>query len=294
MLEKLKTFSEYIREKEDMSKYTSLKIGGPADIFCKVPSLKDLIQLVKLLNQKNIFYLVIGQGSNLLIKDGGIRGVVIKLTNEFEEMKVVDDNSIIAKSGVSLSKLINYAYQNRLAGLEALCGIPASLGGAIYCQAKAFGKSIIEFISFIKVLTKDGERKIIYHNELDYLFKENGFIITEACLSLEKSTKDKIKLMIDYFQDIRKKTQPIEAKTAGCIFKNPKGYPPAGWLIEKAGLKGKRFNDVCISPIHANFIQNLNKAKAKDLLYLIELIKTKVKEKFGIELEEEVKIYGQD
>jgi len=276
-----------------LAKYTTFKIGGPADFFVEVEKEEELVKLLKLLRELNLPYFILGGGSNLLVADEGFRGIVIKIANC--ELRITNCK-IIAGAGVSLGKLVELSAENSLTGLEFAAGIPGTVGGAVRGNAGAWGEAIGDKVKRVKVLTPQGEIKWIDASDCQFSYRQSRFkktkeIIWEVELELEKGDRKEIKEKIE--ENLAKRASQPKEPSAGCIFVNPKPFP-AGELIDKCGLKGKRIGDAQISPKHANFIVNLGNAKAADVIRLIKLIKEKVKEKFGINLEEEVFLLGFD
>lgn len=281
-----------VKENQILSEFTTFKIGGPADWFYQAKSEEDLIKAIDFCYDQKIPFFILGGGSNLLITDKGFRGMVIKLENK--EGKVLEEK-IIVDSGLKLGELVNLATDNDLSGLEFLVGIPGTVGGAVVGNAGAWQQNIGDKIERVKVL--DERKQIQWFNRIDcqFAYRQSRFkkkkeIILAVEFSLKKENhliiKEKIK---EYLA--KRQSQP-KSFSAGCIFINPKPKV-AGSLIEECDLKGTRINNAEISPIHANFIINHGGAKAKDVLELISLAKKKVKEKFGIDLEEEIIILGE-
>lgn len=280
-----------VKEKEPLAKYTTFKIGGPADLLVEVRKEEELIELIKLIKKLKIPWFILGGGSNVLVSDDGFRGVVIKIANSKYR---ISNRKVVAGAGLPLSKLVEEAVRHFLTGLEFAVGIPGTVGGAIRGNAGAWQQAIGDKIKRVKILTPEGEVKWLDKKDcgFDYRqsrFKNSGEIILEAELELEKGEVREIKQKIS--QNLEKRKNQPSQPSAGCIFVNPKPYS-AGELIDKAGLKGKRIGDAQISVKHGNFIVNLGKAKAKDVVFLIKLIKETVKKKFGVELEEEICFLG--
>ena len=277
---------------EPMAKHTTFKIGGPADLFYSARTQEELIKAVKLARENNFPYFILGNGSNLLVKDKGYRGLVIK----YQAAKVFKEKEkIIVEAGMLLSQLIKESVKNGWGGLEFLAGIPGSLGGAIRGNAGAWQKSIGDLVSRVKVLDKNGKTLWLNKNDCRFSYRQSRFKISgeiilaaEFCLP-KKEKKEILKLIEEY--TLKRSNQPKEP-SAGCVFINPKPFS-AGEMIEDCGLKGKKSRQAQIAESHANFIINLNQAKAKDVLTLMDQIKEKVKTKFGIDLKEEIVILGE-
>ena len=254
-----------IRKNIPLARYTTFKIGGPAKYFFVAKTTNDLVKAVGLAQAKKLPYFVLGQGSNLLVNDKGFSGLVIKIQNTRYE---IQGTRITAEAGAPLSKLVNFSIEKGLTGLEWAVGIPGTIGGAVKVKTSAFGQDISELVK--KVKTFDG-------------------IILAVELVLKKGDKKKSRQLIKGYLKKRKDSQPLDSFSAGCVFKNPVNQF-AGQLIEKCGLKGKKIGQAAISEKHANFIINLGQAQAKDVLKLIRLIKKSVREKFNLNLEEEIVI----
>lgn len=282
-----------LKTDEPLSKHTSFQLGGNADYFCVVQNLEQLKRLFNICSQKyNTF--ILGNGTNILFSDEGYRGVVIKLSGEFKKIEVLSE-VIRAGSSVSLASLLKNALTNELSGLEFAWGIPGTLGGSIIGNAGAFGSEICNLMKNLKICDFKGEIYEILPEKIDFGYRYcklpiNGLIL-EADLLLRKSSGGRIENKMKKNIEWRKKHQPLKAKTAGCIFKNP-GYVSAAKLIESVGLKGKVINGARFSPKHANFIENFNNAKSRDVYELIQLAKETVYKKFGIVLETEINLVG--
>lgn len=284
-----------IKKNELLKNHTSFKIGGPADEFCEVHNEEEIKELIEYAKDKGIPYTIMGNGSNLLVGDKGIRGLVIKLAKGFENIEVIGDK-IIAKSGILLSRLSNAAFENGLSGIEFASGIPGTLGGAVYMNAGAYGgemKDVIEKVTYLS----NGEIKTAEKDELDFGYRHSRFtgtedIILSAELQLKKADKTEIRAMMDDFKERRCSKQPLSMPSAGSTFKRPEGYF-AGKLIEDAGLKGKAIGGAQVSEKHSGFVVNTGDATAQDVLDLIKFIQDTVYEKFGVKLETEVKMLGE-
>ena len=286
---------------EMMSKYTSMRIGGPADVFVLPANLRDLQIILK--NRGSCPIWTIGEGTNLLVRDRGIRGIVISLKNCFKSIKrPVFYKSLDGKEkaviqvdgGVKLSYLAKFTARYGLKGVESLVGIPGSVGGSIAMNAGAEGTEISHVLRSIKFMTLDGEVKTYSKSEMVFAYRKTTFpskggIVIEAELDLEKGDISDIHREMDKYLSRRGSTQPLTMPNAGSIFKNPAGEK-AGRLIESAGLKGFRIGGARVSIKHANFIVNKGGASAEDVIRLIKHIQTVVEEKSGIKLEQEIVI----
>jgi len=290
----LKTVPVEIRRDEPMARHTSLKIGGPADVmlFPRQPEVLQGILRSAKLAKVPLFFL--GGGSNLLVKDGGIGGVTIKLSR-FNQIQA-DDERIYVEAGVPCPRLIRFGLEKGLAGLEFAYGIPGTLGGMIVMNAGTPEGEIAQVVERIKVMLLNGEIVEIGRDEVEFGYRSSrlpGGIILGGWLKLKKAKRSDIQERIHRYMKRRDATQPIHLPNAGSIFKNPPGNH-AGRLIEVVGLKGTRIGDAQISDKHANFIVNRGKATARDVLKLIKLIGRTVEEQTGITLELEIRIVGRD
>ncbi len=285
-----------VRFDEPMNKHTSFKIGGPADIFCLPENVEEILALVRYFKKNSINYIIIGNGSNLLVSDAGIEGAVIKIGSAMSKIEVLGEE-IIAQAGALLSKTANAALSNELSGMEALSGIPGSIGGAVYMNAGAYGTEMKDVIKEVSFITHDGEIKTLACEELELgyrksIFSNNDYIILSCVLSLKKGDKDDIKAQMKEFTKRRTEKQPLNYPSAGSAFKRPEGYF-AGKLIEDCGLKGYCVGGAKISELHAGFIINYDNATAKDVINLIKHTQAKVFEQFGVKIEPEIKIMGR-
>ena len=284
-----------IKKNEPLKNHTSFKIGGPADEFSEVNNEEEITELIKYAKEKGIPYTIMGNGSNLLVSDKGVRGLVIKLAKGFDSVEVLGDK-IIAKAGILLSKLSNVALENELSGIEFASGIPGTLGGAIYMNAGAYGGEIKDVVEKVTYLS-DGEIKTATKDDLDFGYRHSRFsgtedIVLSAEIQLKKADKAEIRAIMDDFKERRCSKQPLSMPSAGSTFKRPEGYF-AGKLIEDAGLKGKTIGGAQVSEKHSGFVVNKGDATAQDVLDLIKFIQDTVYEKFGVKLETEVKMLGE-
>ena len=301
-----------LQNKVILANFTTFKIGGPAKYFVKAKNQKEIIDAIKWAEKRNLPFFILGNGSNVLFSDNVFAGLVIKLQNAKYEIR---NTKIVAEVGCPLQKLVQESVKKGLAGLEWAAGIPATLGGAIYGNAGAFGKEMKDTIEKVKTLElencglriKELTNKDCKFGYRDSIFKrKKNWIILEATLKFKKGNKKELKEKVKEILKIRKEKQPLEYPSAGSIFKNvplkeipqkiqnkfkdkiKNGFLPAAVLIETAGLKGKKIGGAKISEKHTNFIINFKNAKAKDVLPLINLIKRVVYQKFKIKLKEEI------
>lgn len=281
---------------EPMSVHTSIRIGGPADFLVYPQNIEELRQVIILAEQNNIPLFVLGHGTNLLVKDKGIRGIVLSLA-EMSSYCIFFNHSVRAGAALPLSKLVGEAADRGLSGLEFTSGIPGSLGGALYMNAGAYGASISELVREVKTIDFNGNCLVRSKNELEFSYRWSSFqeekvIILEGVLELIPGDKNKIMQRINEIQKDRSIKHPLYP-SAGSVFRNPPGKP-AGALIEQSGCKGLVKGDAQVSHQHGNFIINRGKATAADVLFLIETIRHKVWEKFQIELQPEIRVIGEN
>ncbi|MCK5310931.1 MAG: UDP-N-acetylmuramate dehydrogenase [Desulfobacteraceae bacterium] len=284
---------------EPMKNHTSIKVGGPADLFAMPETNGEFINLITFSSKNNIPLTIIGDGTNLLIKDNGIRGLVISTSKLNQEIKTtkIDSNSfkVTAGVGTKLSTLCKYVMKNNFQGFEFAIGIPGTIGGAVIMNAGTPDGSISKFVDSIKIVTNQGEVKTLKKNDLKFSYRKlnNKGIIIEVSLFFKKGKSIEIKYLFEKNLNYKKTTQPLSSNSAGCIFKNPGSGYPAGKLIDMAGLKGEKIGDAMISNKHANFIVNLGNAKCEDILQLKELIKKKVLNLYSVELQTEIIIKSE-
>jgi UDP-N-acetylmuramate dehydrogenase len=279
---------------EPLARFTTFKIGGPADYYLEPKDREDLINLIKYLKEIKYPYLIIGNGSNVLISDEGIRGAAINLEFGFTKIQI-NKNNVFAEAGIRLSKLVDVCIENSLVGMENLAGIPGTLGGAILMNAGAYGGEISNFIKTVEVVD-DVEFKFLTKEECGFTYRKSSLerkIILSAEFELPFGDKAKARERRKELLIKRNQSQPVDVPNAGSIFKNPVGNY-AGRLIEQAGLKGLTIGGAKVSEKHANFIVNFNNASANDVIELMKVIQETVFNKFGILLEPEIKMIGFD
>lgn len=295
MLKKIDKAQIYLNE--PMSKHTSFKIGGPADIFVKVNNITELKYAIEVARANNLPLNIIGNGTNLLVRDGGIRGVVLKLN--FKDINFLADDKVEVGSGVLISKISNEACNKELSGLEFAVGIPGTVGGAIKMNAGAYGSEMKDIVISTTYIDKNLDLHTINTNEHDFEYRHSIFsknkndIIISSILQLKKDNKKEIQNRMNKNMKSRKEKQPINFPSAGSTFKRGDGYITAQ-LIDKCRLKGYNVGDACVSDLHAGFIINKGNAKAKDVIKLIDIVKEKVHNEFGINIELEIEILGED
>ncbi len=283
---------------EPMKNHTTFKVGGPAEIMVSPENETQIIDVIKLSEKYNIPFLILGNGSNMLVRDGGIKGLVIKLNNNYENIKLKNDNTIVAQSGALLSSVSKFALKNSLEGMEFASGIPGSLGGAITMNAGAYGGEMKDVVSRAKLIDRSG--KIIYMNneELEFGYRESkvkneGLIALEVEFKLQKGSYDKIDEKMKDLTKRRTSKQPLEWPSGGSTFKRPEGYY-AGKLIDDSGLRGLRYKDAQVSEKHCGFIINRGNASCDDILKLIGTVQKTVKDKFNVDLEREIMLIGDE
>ena len=287
---------EDILTKEYMKNHTSFKIGGSAD-FLVTPRTVDQIQnLINTLKKENIPVFIMGNGSNLLVSDKGIRGVVIKLSKNFSSFSISGDE-VTAQSGILLSTLSKSIVNESLSGFEFASGIPGTIGGAVTMNAGAYDSEMKNIVEEVVAMDMDGNIKTFTNQEMNFRYRKSRvtdetLVVLEAKLKLEKGNIEDIKAKIDDFTVRRTTKQPLTAYSAGSTFKRPEGYF-AGKLIEDAGLKGIIMRNAAVSSLHSGFVINTGDATCENILELIEFIKLTVFSKFGVMLEEEVRVVGE-
>ena len=275
---------------EPMKKHTSFKIGGNADVLFLPKNKLDVIKVIKFCTENHIKYFVMGNGTNLLVSDAGFRGVIIKINKKMNAIKInYEKKEIWAEAGILLSILANQALENNFSGMEFASGIPGTLGGAICMNAGAYGHEIKDIFVSAEVLYKD-KIKIMEDLKFDYRKSliDKDYVVLSAKIKLNAGSYDEIKNKMDEYKIKRKNSQPLDFFNAGSTFKRPKNNF-AGKLIMDAGLADYKIGGACVSKKHCGFIINLGNATAKDVLDLISYVKQVVYEKFGVQLEEEIK-----
>lgn len=283
---------EFIKD-APMKKYTSFKIGGNADIMCIVKNIRELSLLLDFLNKNEIKPFIIGNGSNLIVRDEGIRGIVIKLEGDFLNI-TFENGRIVAGAGATLTSLCRFALSNELTGLEFAFGIPGTVGGAAYMNAGAYGGQMSDVTVKVNHINADGSVGYYTSDNIDFgyrhsVYSDNDMVITSVELELNKGSADKISDAMNDFWARRKDKQPLNFPSAGSVFKRPEGYF-AGALIEQSGLKGKTVGGAQVSEKHAGFIINKDNATCDDVLKLVKICQETVMEKFGVELECEIRL----
>lgn len=282
---------------EPMSKHTTFRIGGPADLFLTPESIEQIEALSGLFRREDVPFLVLGNGSNVLVGDKGIRGVVIQLGNRFAGCEVTG-NTMKAQAGMKLSRLAGIALEHSLTGLEFAAGIPGTFGGALFMNAGAYEGEMSQVVTDVTYLDTDGTVKEVDAKECDYGYRTSIFtknpdlIVLGGTVELTKGDPTKIREKMDDFAERRVSKQPLHLPSAGSTFKRPEGYF-AGKLIQDAGLMGFCIGGASVSEKHAGFVVNDKGATAKDVCDLMEEVQKRVMSEFGVMLEPEVRFLGE-
>jgi UDP-N-acetylmuramate dehydrogenase len=289
--------AERIKYQEPMRDHTTFHIGGPADVLVMPESVAEVISVIEWARKQGLPYLVIGAGSNLLVRDGGFRGLVVKLGDNFNRIEF-NGIEVKAQAGVKVSHLAAMAAEQGLGGLEFSEGIPGSLGGAVHMNAGAYGGEFSQVVTSVTVLNEAGELLALKKSELEFGYRSSiiqrlRYVVLEVELELHPEEPHLIKERMQELSRQRKERQPLEFPSAGSVFKRPPGRF-VGPMIDELGLKGYRVGDAEVSSKHAGFIVNRGQATARDVLALVSFIQQRVKEKFGVDLETEFLIIGED
>lgn len=290
-------FPHVMLRQEPMSRHTSFGIGGPADALCVPRDLAELKAVLRAAGDGRVPITIMGHGSNLLVRDGGIRGLVIKISGTLDQVAVRGDN-IIAGAGVHLSALARQAAEAGLMGLEFAAGIPGNLGGALYMNAGAYDGEMKDVVNSMRVLAEDGTERMLTLDELAFGYRQSvlqghRLIALEATLQLRPGPREAIFAKIEELNRRRREKQPLAIPSAGSVFKRPPGNF-AGTLIEQAKLKGCRIGGAEVSTLHAGFIVNVGAATARDVVALISHVQGVVQVKSGVLLEPEIHIIGEE
>jgi len=285
-----------VKYDEPMKKHTTLKVGGNADCLVLPESIEDVKSVLLYAKENSIPVTVIGNGSKLLVKDGGIRGIVIKFGSKFSNVEINGEN-ITVFAGMTLPRLALIAKDNSLSGLEFASGIPGNIGGAVYMNAGAYGSEMSNVVLDVTYIDENLDVQTISNEECKFEYRKSIFrktknVILSTTLKLNKGNKDEIESLMKQNQESRKSKQPLEYPNAGSTFKRPEGHF-VGKLIDDLGLKGYTIGGAQISTKHSGFIVNTGEATAKDVLDLIDYIKERVLEANNVKLEEEIIILGE-
>ena len=297
-IERLAKLLNGVKSDEPLALHTSFRIGGPAKLFFRAKGVEELVRALTLAQEEGVPWVVLGQGTNVLVADSGFPGlVVVNACGRFELEGRGDEALLRAEAGVPLARLARLAVSEGWGGLEWAEGIPGTVGGAIAGNAGAFGGCVADVLERVEILGENGERVSLKPEELAFGYRESAFkgklrgnVILAANFNLVKGEEKELRERMLRYRDERRAKQPKEP-SAGSVFKNPSGHYAAK-LIEEVGLKGFRVGDACFSPVHANFIVNLGQARASDVLKLMELAMDRVWKVFGVKLEPELEFIG--
>lgn len=280
-----------------MSQHTTFQIGGNADLLLLPSTINEVQQIFQTLNREKIPFTILGNGSNVLVSDKGIRGAVVKFNGNFSKIELIGDKKIVASAGTKLKDVSIFAADHSLTGFEFAVGIPGSVGGAIFMNAGAYGGEMKNIVSSVRAVATDGSIVELQKDDLDLdyrhsIFQTNGFAICEVVFDLEIGNRDQIFAVMKDFTARRESKQPLDLPSAGSTFRRPVGYF-AGTLIDQTGLKGLRVGDAMVSTKHAGFVVNAGHATARDVLNLIAEVQRRVFEVHGVQLNPEVRMIGE-
>lgn len=285
---------------EPLSKHTTWKVGGCAEALAEPNDLADLTRIIKFSYKNKLPLLVIGAGSNLLICDKGIKGIVLRLSKACFKNIGFKGNFVLAGCGLGLNRLVNLTKNKGLSGVEFLSGIPGTLGGALVMNAGIKDASISDLVKEVTAIDLSARKKVFKKSSIKFAYRSSnlaGYIVLSAKLKLKPQRKEDIESIIRKLASYKKNIQDLKSRNAGCVFKNPLNnsakHLTAGKMIDICGLKGRRIGGAEVSRIHANFILNKNRAKASDIFKLMSLIQKRVKQKFNVLLKPEVKLIGK-
>ncbi|MCI5604457.1 MAG: UDP-N-acetylmuramate dehydrogenase [Clostridia bacterium] len=295
MLDKIREISEDVKINEEMKNHTTFRIGGPADIFVSVKSAEEIIRILEACNESKTPCMVMGNGSNMLVSDKGIRGVVIHVGSNMSGCRI-DGETVYAEAGILMSALAKKILEAELTGFEFAAGIPGTLGGGIYMNAGAYGGELKDIIDEVTYIDENNEIKTSKNDELEFgyrhsIFETGKYVILSCTMKLKRGNFEEIKAQMADFTKRRNDKQPVSMPSAGSTFKRPEGYF-AGKLIQDCGLMGYSIGGAQVSEKHAGFVVNKGGATADNVLKLIEHIQKTVMDKFGVWLEPEVRLIG--
>lgn len=280
---------------EPMARHTSFGLGGPADLFVEPPDPRALRDCVALLSDRGIPIIMLGRGTNILVRSGGLEGAVVATERALRRLDLTDDG-VVSEAGTALSQLLHFCSERGLSGLEGLAGIPGSVGGALVTNAGSFGVSIGDRLLYVLVFRPGGESTRLDASELKLEYRRTslpaGAIIEHVCLLLDTSDPEKVAGRQKEVLEAKWKSQPVGMRSAGCVFRNPPDQS-AGKLIDTCGLKGTRVGGAVVSDIHANYILNDRGATAEDVEELIDIIRRRVRSEANVDLELEIEILGR-
>ncbi len=297
VIDALKGFvpAENIHIQESMAAHTTFRVGGPADCLVELENTEQLQKIQHYLNLVEMPYVVLGNGSNVLVSDEGYRGIVLQIGDRMNKI-MVEGNQVIAQAGALMSQVSSVAMENGLTGFEFASGIPGTVGGGVVMNAGAYGGEMSQVVSKVTVVNGDGEILELENETMEFGYRQSAirnqkFVVTEVSFELKKGVPDTIKATMDDLTAKRREKQPLEYPSAGSTFKRPEGHF-AGQLIMEAGLRGFQIGGAKVSDKHCGFVINAGNATASDIKTLIEEIQARVKEKFGVTLETEVVFLG--
>ena len=288
---------ENVRTDERMANHTSFKIGGPADVFVTPFDSESLIGVLRVCKENGIPVFVMGNGTNLIVRDKGIRGVVVKLRENLSGCKLAGEE-ILAQPGILISRLSRIAWENGLTGLEFAEGIPGTLGGAVTMNAGAYDGEMSMIVESTEYLNTDLEVRTLTNQQHRFgkrssIIQSSGGVVLKSHIRLKTGDRDQIKAKMEEFSALRREKQPLDLPSAGSVFKRPEGFF-AGKLVQDCGLRGFHIGGAEVSCLHCGFIVNNGTATAEDVTSLIKHIQNTVFEKFGVELQTEVKVIGEE
>ena len=290
--------AQNILENEPMRLHTTFRIGGPADVLCLPENDEQVAQIVVLLKEEQVPFYIVGNGSNILVKDHGFRGCIVKMLHQGREIRVDREaKTLYAGAGETMMSIAVRCAEEGLGGMEFASGIPGTLGGTVSMNAGAYEKEMKDIVNSVRILTQEGEIKEISNAEMAFGYRtsavlKNNWIVLGATLQLQQDDPVEIQARIDDFTHRRRTRQPLEYASAGSTFKRPEGFFAAK-LIDDAGMKGYSVGDAQVSEKHAGCVVNKGRASAEDVLALMSRIQAAVKEKFGVDLKPEVRIIGE-
>ena len=278
-----------------MRQFTSIKVGGPAECLLFPKDVDELKKVIRFVRRKKIPFLILGKGSNLVVRDKGVRGWIINLTQGIKKI-TLDGEVVEAEAGLPLQRLVQFSIQKGLTGLEPFSGIPGTVGGGLAMNAGAWGAELKDVLLSMTFMKEGGEIVERPRSRLRFSYRglalPPSWVILKGRFRLKKGKKEEILERVKSYSEMRKRRQPLDYPSAGSVFKNPKEGPAGKW-IEEVGLKGFRVGQAMVSHRHANFIINLGKARAEEVIYLMEFIEKKIYEEKGISLEREVRVVGE-
>lgn len=289
---------EQILMDEPMKNHTSFKIGGPVDFLVLPQNTEEIQKIIEVSKKEEIPFFIMGNGTDLLVRDKGVRGIIVKIGKNFNDVKVLkSENKVIAQSGISLSALAKLLLKNELTGFEFASGIPGTLGGAVAMNAGAYGGEMKDILEKIEVMDRQGRIFTLQKEEMELGYRKSvvqdqDLIVLTATMQFQRENYHKIKEKMRNLDHQRKTKQPLQWPSAGSTFRRPEGYY-AGKLVEDAGLKGYSTGRAQVSDLHSGFVINKGGASAEEVIALIHHIQNTVREKFGVDLQTEVKIIGE-